>query len=173
MNLAAVLCLIGAAGLFLSAGFAWLSRDPLGYTPPWLDWLIAFFVVLLLISIGTLGTREADAHEAASSFDLRVVPAVFRPNASDDRSALRRVHDAPSGWSYPLSCCSNYDCREMKDGEVRETAQGYLIVATGEMVPYGDKRIRNSPDGKFHWCAHQSGVDAGKTICLFVPPRGF
>lgn len=143
MNLAAVLCLIGAAGLFLSAGFAWLSRDPLGYTPPWLDWLIAFFVVLLLISIGTLGTREADAHEA------------------------------PAGWSYPLSCCSNFDCREVPSGAVKERPDGFVIPGTGEVVPMTDKRIRNSPDGKFHWCAHQSGVDAGKTICLFVPPRGF
>lgn len=83
------------------------------------------------------------------------------------------AHEAPKGWAYPLSCCSNFDCREMKEVEVRETAQGYLIVPTGEVVPYGDKRIRISPDGKFHWCAHQAGLDAGRTICLFVPPRGF
>lgn len=35
------------------------------------------------------------------------------------------------------------------------------------------RRVRPSPDGMFHWCAHQSGVDAGQTICLFAPPRGF
>ncbi|MFH1796286.1 MAG: hypothetical protein ABIF45_17490 [Pseudomonadota bacterium] len=111
---------------------------------PWfIDWLIAGFVALLLISFGALGTREAGAHEA------------------------------PAGWSYPLSCCSNFDCREVPAGAVKERPQGFVIPGTGEVLPMTDKRIRNSPDGKFHWCAHQSGVDAGKTICLFVPPRGF
>ncbi|MCR5855977.1 hypothetical protein LRS09_03995 [Mesorhizobium sp. J428] len=97
----------------------------------------------MLISFGALGTREAD------------------------------VHDAASGWSYPLSCCSNFDCREATTGEVQERPEGFVIAGTGEVVPMTDKRIRNSPDGKFHWCAHQAGVDAGRTICLFVPPRGF
>lgn len=79
----------------------------------------------------------------------------------------------PLGWSYPWSCCSNQDCRETKTGEVRETPSGYLIVATGETVPYQDKRIKDSPDGELHVCAHKAGLDAGKVICLFAPPRGF
>ena len=82
------------------------------------------------------------------------------------------AHDAPTGWSYPLSCCSNYDCRQAT-GEVRETPNGFVIASTGEVVGYQDKRIRNSPDGEFHWCAHQSGLDAGRTICLFIPPRAY
>jgi hypothetical protein len=84
---------------------------------------------------------------------------------------------APLGWTYPLSCCSNYDCKQVTgghaSGEVREAPGGYVIAGTGEVVPYQDKRIRRSPDGAFHWCAHQAGVDAGRTICLFVPDRGF
>jgi hypothetical protein len=88
------------------------------------------------------------------------------------------AHDAkptaakPQGWSYPLSCCSNFDCKPVPDGYVEERAEGY-VLGSGEVVAYNDKRIRNSPDGEFHWCAHQSGVDAGRTICLFVPPRSF
>lgn len=78
----------------------------------------------------------------------------------------------PLGWSYPLSCCSNYDCKQVSGGTVRERPEGY-VIDTGEVVPYGDKRVRVSPDGEFHWCAHQAGVDAGRTICLFVPDRGF
>lgn len=87
-------------------------------------------------------------------------------------------HDAiptdaqPLGWSYPWSCCSGQDCRRA-DGEVKETPAGYQIAETGEVVPYGDKRIKDSPDGEFHWCRHLTGKDAGKTICLYVPPRGF
>ncbi len=35
-----------------------------------------------------------------------------------------------------------------------------------------DARIKESPDGEFHWCS-VGGSDAGATVCLFVPPRGF
>ena len=86
--------------------------------------------------------------------------------------ALARAHEAPKGWSYPLSCCSNYDCKPVAGGAVSERPEGY-VIATGEVLAYNDKRVRHSPDGDFHWCAHQSGLDAGRTICLFVPPRGF
>jgi hypothetical protein len=82
------------------------------------------------------------------------------------------AHEAPMGWTYPLSCCSNYDCKQVSNGSVSERPEGY-VIETGEVVAYSDKRIRNSPDGDFHWCAHQAGVDAGRTICLFVPSRGF
>lgn len=90
-------------------------------------------------------------------------------------------HDAlptaakPNGWSYPFACCSGMDCREVragKDKTVVETDKGYVIKATGELIPFGDKRIKNSPDGEFHWCSH-GGRDTGGTICLFVPPRSF
>lgn len=87
-------------------------------------------------------------------------------------------HDAmptaaqPLGWTYPWSCCSGNDCRRA-DGEVAERPEGYQIAETGEIVPYGDKRVKDSPDGEFHWCRHMTGQHAGKTICLFVPPRGF
>ena len=82
------------------------------------------------------------------------------------------AHEAPKGWSYPLSCCSNYDCKQVSGGSISERPEGY-VIDTGEVVAYSDKRIRNSPDGEYHWCAHQAGVDAGRTICLFVPSRGF
>lgn len=87
-------------------------------------------------------------------------------------------HDAlptavrPEGWSYPFACCANYDCESVPDSGVIEGARGYEIRKTGELIPMSDKRIKDSPDGQFHWCAHRSGLDAGKTICLFVPPRG-
>lgn len=89
------------------------------------------------------------------------------------------AHDAkptaamPQGWSYPFACCANYDCRTTHTGEVLEKPEGYVIAGTGEVVPMSDKRVKDSPDGEFHWCAHQAGLDAGKTICLFVPPRSY
>jgi hypothetical protein len=85
-------------------------------------------------------------------------------------SAPSDAHDAPTGWKYPWACCSNMDCQEVQSSAIKETAQGYVIQSTGELVAYGDKRIKDSPDGETHWCAHQAGLDAGHTICLFVPP---
>ena len=87
------------------------------------------------------------------------------------------AHDAlptsaqPLGWSYPISCCSGVDCRRVAIGDVREGPDGYVTLS-GEVVSYGDKRIKDSPDGEFHWCT-VGGTDTGRTLCLFVPPRGF
>ena len=83
-----------------------------------------------------------------------------------------RAHDAPSGWTYPLACCSDFDCREVPDAAVLERPEGYVIVATGEVIPMSDRKVRHSPDGRFHWCS-TGGRPDGKTICLFVPPRSF
>jgi len=93
-------------------------------------------------------------------------------------SGLVYPHDAlptaaqPNGWKYPFSCCSGQDCREVADSAITETAVGYKIDATGEVVSYlGDPRLKQSPDGKFHWCS-VAGAPDGRTICLFAPPRG-
>jgi hypothetical protein len=81
------------------------------------------------------------------------------------------AHTAPSGWSYDSSCCSTTDCRQVPASWVRETGEGYLLVKTREMLRHGDKRIKVSPDGLWHWCTTAGRDDAG-TICLYVPPRG-
>lgn len=87
-------------------------------------------------------------------------------------------HDAiptaakPNGWTYPFSCCSGYDCREVSAQSISERPEGYVIAGTGEVVTYRDKRIKDSPDGEFHWCSVQ-GKNDSKTICLFVPPRSY
>lgn len=83
------------------------------------------------------------------------------------------AHDAPTGWKYPWACCSNMDCKQVPKEAIKERPEGYVIANTGEVVGYLDKRVRQSPDGEYHWCAHQAGIDAGHTICLFVPPKGF
>jgi hypothetical protein len=95
-----------------------------------------------------------------------------------------RAHDAlptaakPNGWSYPTYCCSGVDCREVGDSRssakirIYETPLGYRVSSTGEVVAYSDYRIKNSPDGVYHWCS-VAGADDTRTICLFVPPRGF
>ena len=52
---------------------------------------------------------------------------------------------------------------------ISERPEGYVIKGTGEVVAYSDKRLKNSPDGEYHWCS-VSGADDTRTICLFVPP---
>ena len=82
------------------------------------------------------------------------------------------AHDAPSGWSYPLACCSDFDCRAVPADWIEEGPDGFRIVITGEVIPMTDRRVRHSPDGEFHWCS-VAGSDDGRTICLFAPPRSF
>lgn len=83
-----------------------------------------------------------------------------------------RTDAQPQGWSYPWSCCSGIDCRPVSDAAISERPEGYVIQATGEVIAHGDTRLKNSPDGEFHWCS-VAGAEDGRTICLFVPPRSF
>lgn len=147
--------------------------------------LLAAYVAVSYVIL----TTPAEPHEALVSKSLRAVPAAWRPGAPPPEGPafgragdglspyIWRVHDAPKGWSYPWSCCSNQDCREVTGGGagafIAERPEGYVVRSTGEVIGYADKRIKNSPDGEYHWCAHQAGLDAGHTICLFVPPKGF
>lgn len=86
-------------------------------------------------------------------------------------------HDAeptagqPLGWAYDYSCCSLADCREVKDSSVSEDSRGFTIVATGELIPYGDTRIKRSKDEFFHWCS-VAGKPDSRSLCLYVPDRG-
>ena len=88
--------------------------------------------------------------------------------------SVASAHQAPTGWAYPWTCCSNNDCRVVNESDstvkVAETPEGYRISTTGEVIPYNDKRVKDSPDGLFHWCSRQ-GKDDTPTICLYVPPR--
>ena len=78
------------------------------------------------------------------------------------------AHEAPLGWAYDYECCSGVDCRQAK---VREVIDGY-IVPSGDLIPYGDKRVRLSKDEFFHWRTVR-GEDGTPTLCLYVPNRGF
>lgn len=82
------------------------------------------------------------------------------------------AHDAPKGWTYDTTCCHNRDCRPISSSRVKERPEGYLITIDNEVIPYHDARIKDSPDGLFHWCT-VNGRDDSRTICLYVPPRGF
>ena len=88
------------------------------------------------------------------------------------------AHDAlptaaqPKGWSYPFACCSGYDCRAVPQTAISERPEGYVIKGTGEVVGYRDTRLKDSPDGEYHWCS-VAGANDGRTICLFAPPKSY
>lgn len=111
-----------------------------------------------------LGSKLKSPHCSATCLILTVV--------SLGAAAPAAAHRAPSGWSYPYSCCSGIDCREVPAKAISERPEGYVINNTGEVVQYGDKRVKDSPDGEWHWCS-VAGADDTRTICLFVPPRLF
>lgn len=77
-------------------------------------------------------------------------------------------HQAPTGWSYHYECCSDRDCRPVGKDFVWERPEGYVIAPTKEIIPHGDKRIRMSPDGDYHWCSTAGSLN-GETLCLYVP----
>lgn len=81
------------------------------------------------------------------------------------------AHEAPAGWQYPYACCSGIDCRPVSKKAISERPSGFVINSTGEVIAPNDTRLRESPDGEYHWCT-VAGEDHSRTICLFVPPRG-
>lgn len=80
-------------------------------------------------------------------------------------------HEAPTGWKYPYACCSGIDCRPVSKNAISERPNGFVINNTGEVIAPTDTRLRESPDGEYHWCS-VAGDEHSRTICLFVPPRG-
>jgi hypothetical protein len=95
---------------------------------------------------------------AATAFAVNVILA---------SATVGHAHDAPAGWIYPQFCCSGYDCRPVPASDVEEGPKGYVIRPTGELVPMSSPKVKDSPDGEYHWCS-VAGADDGKTICLFV-----
>lgn len=83
-----------------------------------------------------------------------------------------QAHMAPSGWMYDVACCSGIDCRQIPASAIRQNSAGYVIRATGELIPFGDRRIRNSKDQYYHWCSIGGRPDT-KTVCLYRPAAEF
>lgn len=90
------------------------------------------------------------------------------------------AHEAPSGWRYPVSCCGLRDCAPLPANALEPTPDGWRIIATGEVIPYG--QVRASGDNQNHRCRKvssdlNSGTrgahDAeGYYRCLFIAPPG-
>ena len=80
-------------------------------------------------------------------------------------------HEAPEGfWAYERWCCDNRDCRP-EHGNVTAIDTGWLVEATGEVIKYGDSRIRMSQDGDFHRCVIREKTDDRGSLAA-IPPQG-
>lgn len=91
------------------------------------------------------------------------------------------AHQAQSGWTYPVECCSDtQDCQAISGRDVSMDDQGYIVtLKPGEHrhVPEGgtfymlDSQIKQSRDDNFHVCIHEYTNGPG-AICLFIPTQG-
>lgn len=77
----------------------------------------------------------------------------------------------PLGWQYGWECCSLMDCRPVSDDEIAETPDGYLVKASGTLIPYNSKKLKDSKDQFYHLCT-RGGKPDGEVICLYRAPRG-
>lgn len=76
---------------------------------------------------------------------------------------------------YSFACCSGIDCGPLPPGAVEASPAGWRLKATGEIVPYGDKREQQSQDSDFHVCRfgpHAAPDKAGTIRCLYTPGAG-
>ena len=88
-------------------------------------------------------------------------------------------HDPVSAHSfYSYECCSDKDCGPIPFERVRITPNGYVITfPTGriERIPFGDKRIRDTPpadpEQRYHLCTVAGRMD-GMILCFYVPQGG-
>ena len=83
---------------------------------------------------------------------LMITPAL----AHDSWISRGGLKNAAGEW-----CCGEGDCFMVEP--VRITANGYLIMATGEIVP--EREAQPSPDGKFWRCKRPDG----SRRCFFAP----
>ena len=127
---------------------------------------------LIVRVLAMLGLRESGMLCPEQRLPRRVAPALSILVLITFGMPPAEGHDAPKGWAYPFACCSGYDCREVPKKAIGEGPKGYVIEGTGEVVPYKDVRLHDSPDGEYHWCS-VDGADNTRTICLFVPPKSY
>ena len=81
------------------------------------------------------------------------------PALAHDSWINRGGYKSPDGKEF---CCGEGDCFMVEP--VRTTASGYLILVTGETVPFSE--ALPSPDGKYWRCRKPDG----SRRCFFAPP---
>lgn len=86
----------------------------------------------------------------------------------------------PAHW-YPYSCCNLRDCFPVASEMIEVTADGYVYILTGELIPFDRARITPAEGGgQFHLCtiggdprSRIIGQNYGDASCFWAPPQGF
>jgi hypothetical protein len=95
---------------------------------------------------------------------LFILLGISVAGAHDSWISRNRLTDPQSGqW-----CCNHIDCEGQKNGDIREVQGGYLVAATGEVIPYA-RVIWKSEDGSWWRCRN---MQTNATRCLIGPPPG-
>lgn len=103
-----------------------------------------------------------------------------------------KAHQAPSGWEYDPSCCSNKDCAPLPPGAVQVTPTGYVVTVRPQdnnqlietkvyQIPFRTTGLRISGDELYHICISPQywrqtndgdQLSGGSWICFYVAPSG-
>lgn len=85
-------------------------------------------------------------------------------------SRAARAHKAPSGWTYPIECCSGMDCAPVT--HAIRSAEGILQVTTqhGTAIVSPQLQPRESKDGQMHACIVKNWQGETYVRCIFLPP---
>lgn len=74
---------------------------------------------------------------------------------------------------YDTDCCRGEDhggdCAPVKEGEVIQTGDGYLVRITGEIIPFNSSKIRKSRDRQTHRCTIYRLIPESSTRCIYIP----
>ena len=80
-------------------------------------------------------------------------------------SASASAHQAPSGWSYDMSCCSNEDCHPVEVDQVEDLGGGRWRY---DGLTFEGSQVRPSKDNRFHVCIIKRSDGSRVPMCIYV-----
>jgi hypothetical protein len=86
-----------------------------------------------------------------------------------EEAHMHGLKRADADWygSMQDGCCNDKDCRMTAFREVELRDGGWFIKTTGELIPFGNYRIKKSRDAAMHICLAQA-----RARCLYIPDPG-
>lgn len=74
---------------------------------------------------------------------------------------------------YQSECCSDTDCKPVKDGVVEDSADGGVDVKGFGHIGPSSSKLRESQDTQDHLCIHSGGFDTQDLKCVYHVKRGY
>lgn len=82
-----------------------------------------------------------------------------------------RVADAHE-W-YDGDCCSDHDCKPVREGVVEDSADGGVDVKGWGHIGPSESKLRESKDTEDHLCIHSGGFDTKDLKCVYHVKRSY